>query len=159
MKRLLSLILTALLVTAIAPADAAWTTKKPSKKKGAYTPPPAPTPTPPPSVDLSKFIGGNLEKILGPLDAKMPMPRPELAQIRTSISGRLSKASLAERPQYQAALKVCDALSQAMDERNKATLNPIAAANWPQQSAQLRQNIEQLMAQEKAAEVPAGPSR
>jgi hypothetical protein len=127
------------------------------KKKAAYTPPPAPTPTPAPSVDLAKFAGANLDKILGPLDAKTPMPRAELAQIRASISARFSKASLAERPQFQAALAVCDALNQAMDERNKAMLNP-AAANWTARSVQLRAKIEQLMANEKAAEVPPSPA-
>jgi hypothetical protein len=88
----------------------------------------------------------------------MPMPQAELSQIRNSISARFSKATLAERPEYQTALGVCDALSQAMSERNTASLNPAAAAGWPQRSAQLRANIQQLMAQQKASEVPATPT-
>jgi BMFP domain-containing protein YqiC len=109
-------------------------------------------------VELSKFISANLEKILGPLEVKAPLPRAELAQIRSSISSQLSKANLVQRPQFQAALKVTDALSQAMDERTRGMANP-AAANWAQRSAEIRQNIEALMAQEKAAEVPATPAR
>ena len=102
-------------------------------------------------LSLSRFVGANLDKVLGPLDVKFPAPRAELAQLRASFANRFSKASLAERPQFQAALAVCDALSQAMDARDKAMLNP-AASNWTQQSAELRQNIEQLLADERAAE-------
>jgi hypothetical protein len=152
MKTVISLICIGMLLAVNGTTEAA----KP-RKKAAYTPPPAPTPTPAPSVDLAKFAGANLDKILGPLDAKIPMPRAELAQIRASISARFSKATLAERPQFQAALAVCDALNQAMDERNKAILNP-AAANWTVRSVQLRANIEQLMTNEKAAESGAPAS-
>jgi hypothetical protein len=153
MKTVIFLFCVALFFAANGPAEA----KPRNAKKQQFTPPPAPTPTPAPSVDLAKFTGANLDKILGPLDAKMPMPRAELAQLRSSISARFSKATLAERPQYQAALAVCDALGQAMDERDKATLNP-AAANWPVRGPQLRANIQQLMEREKAAEVPATPA-
>ena len=45
-----------------------------------------------------------------------------------------------------------------MDERTRGMANP-AAANWAQRSVEIRQNIEALMAQEKAAEVPATPAR
>ncbi len=99
----------------------------------------------------------NLDKILGPLDQNLPMPRAELAQLRTSFSSRFSKATLAERPQFQAAISVCDAISQAMNERDKSMLNP-AAVNWTARSVQLRANIEQLMANEKAAEIPSAPA-
>jgi hypothetical protein len=132
-------------------APPAWSARRPKKPKPQYTPPPAPTPTPAPSTDLSSFVGANLDKILGPLEVKSPSPRAELAQLRASFANRFSKASLAERPQFQAALSVCDALSQAMDARDRAMLNP-AASNWAQQSAQLRQNIEQLLANERVAE-------
>ena len=130
---------------------------KPRKPK--FVPPAAPTPAGAPSADLSRFVGANLERILGPLDQKVPLPRAELAQMRASFAGRFSKASLAERTQFQSALAVCDALSQAMDERDKATLNP-AGSNWAQRSAQLRTNIEQLLEREKAAESgAASPTR
>lgn len=83
------------------------------------------------------------------------MSRAELVPL-VSFATRFSKASLAERAQFQAALVVCDALSKAMDERNQATLNP-AASNWPQRSAQLRQNIEKLLADQRAVEASATP--
>ena len=88
---------------------------------------------------------------------KVPLPRAELAQLRVSFATRFSKASLAERAQFQAALAVCDAISQAMDERNTAMLNP-AASNWAQRSAQLRQNIEKLVADERAVEASVTPA-
>ena len=135
-------------------APQAWSAR-PKKRK--YTPPPASTATPAPSVDLSRFVGANLDKILGPLEVKVPLPRAELAQLRVSFATRFSKASLAERAQFQAALAVCDAISQAMDERNTAMLNP-AASNWAQRSAQLRQNIEKLVADERAVEASTTPA-
>jgi hypothetical protein len=133
--------------------DFGWPPKK-SKKKGAYTPPPAPTPTPAPSVDLTKFVSTNMDRILGPLEVKAPLPRSELAQLRAAFATRFGKASLAERGQFQAALNVCDGITQIMNERERATLNPVAA-NWPVRSVQLKQWLDQLMAQEKAAEASA----
>jgi len=135
-------------------APQAWSAR-PKKRK--YTPPPAPTATPAPSVDLSHFVGNNLDRILGPLEVRVPLPRAELAQLRVSFASRFSKASLAERAQFQGALAVCDAISQAMDERNTAMLNP-AASNWAQCSAQLRQNIEKLVADERAVEASVTPA-
>jgi hypothetical protein len=125
--------------------------RRPKIKKREFTPPPTPTPPPAPSGDLSRFIDANLDKILGPLEQKTALPRAELAQLRASFSARFSKASLAERTQFQSAIAVCDALAQAMDERDKAMLSP-AATDWPLRALQLRQNIEQLAARERAAE-------
>jgi hypothetical protein len=135
-------------------ADAKFSRSK--KSKG--TPTPVSTATPPgaPSVDVSKFVSTNIDKILAPLDQRNPMPRAELAQMRASFAQRFSKASLAERPQFQTALGVCDGLAQVMDERDKAMLNPTAAAAWPQRSVQLRQYIDQILAQERAAEGAPG---
>src|SRR6266403_3330015 len=76
------------------------------KKKKEYTPPPTPTPPGAPSADLDRFISTNLEKILGPLDPNVQMPKAELAQLRKSFSDRFAKASLAERNQFQAAIAV-----------------------------------------------------
>jgi hypothetical protein len=125
--------------------------RRPKIKKQEFTPPPTATPPLVPSVDLSRFISANLDKILGPLGQKAALPRVELAQLRASFSVRFSKASLADRPQFQTAIAVCDALSQAMDERDKAMLNP-AASDWPLRTLQLRQNIEELAARERATE-------
>ena len=100
-----------------------------------------------------------MDKILGTLDVKAPLPRAELAQLRASFAERFGKANLVERTRFQAALNVCDGITQIMNEREKAALNP-AAANWPVRSVQLKQWIDQLMAQEKAAETgAAAPAR
>ena len=100
-----------------------------------------------------------MDKILGTLDVKAPLPRAELAQLRASFAERFGKANLVERTRFQAALNVCDGITQIMNERDKAMLNP-AAANWPVRSVQLKQWIDQLMAQEKAAETgAAAPAR
>src|SRR4029077_7194289 len=101
-----------------------------------------------------RLFSANLEKILGPLDPNVPMPKAELTQLRASFSDRFAKASLAERSQYQAAIAVCDAISQAITERGAATSQPA----WAQRSAQLRANIDQLMAREKAAETTTAPA-
>jgi hypothetical protein len=151
MKTAITLLCLAIMLAFNGPADAAAPKKS---KKNAYVPPATPTPPGAPSGDLGKFVNANLEKILGPLEQKNEIPRAQLTELRASFAARFSKASLAERPQFQAALSVCDALSQAMDERNKASLNP-AAANWTVRSVQLRANIEDLMAKEKAAESQA----
>jgi hypothetical protein len=144
-------------------ANAAYP-KKSKKKKGEPTPHAATTPAPPqpPSVDISKFMGDNLNKILGPLDQKIVLPRPELDQLRNSFSARFSRASLTERAQFQAALSVCDALAQAMNERQTAIVQH--SATWPQRAEQLRQSISQLAERERVAEsqvppVAASPAR
>jgi hypothetical protein len=142
-------------------ADAAYP-KKPKKKKGEPTPHATPAAPQPPSVDISKFMGNNLDKILGPLDQKIVLPRPELDQLRNSFSARFSRASLTERAQFQAALSVCDALAQAMNERQTAIVQ--RSATWPQRAEQLRQSISQLAERERAAEsqvppVAASPAR
>jgi hypothetical protein len=120
-------------------------------KKAVYTPPPTPTPPPAPSVDLSKFVSTNSDKLFGPADMHPPLPKAELAQMRASFSDRFGKAGLADRQQYQYAIAVCDALSQVMTE--KATTPSVAA--WNARSPQLKQWVDQLLVQEKAAETAA----
>lgn len=142
-------------------ANAAYP-KKSKKKKGEPTPHATPAAPQPPSVDISKFMGDNLDKILGPLDQKIVLPRPELDQLRNSFSARFSRASLTERAQFQAALSVCDALAQAMNERQTAIVQ--RSATWPQRAEQLRQHIAQLAERERVAEsqvppVAASPAR
>ena len=136
--------------------------KKSKKKKGEPTPHATPAPPQPPSVDISKFMGDNLDKILGPLDQKILLPRPELDRMRNSFSARFSRASLTERAQFQAALSVCDALAQAMNERQTAITQ--RSATWPQRAEQLRQYISQLAERERVAEsqvppIAASPAR
>src|SRR3954463_2564795 len=126
---------------------------KSSSKKGkkAYTPPPTPTPPPAPSVDLTKFVSTNSDKLFGPADMHPPLPKAELAQMRASFSERFGKAGLADRQQYQYAIAACDALSQVMTE--KATTPSVAA--WNARTPQLKQWVDQLLAQEKTAETAA----
>jgi hypothetical protein len=80
-------------------------------------PPPGPRS---PSVELGEFGGEHLEKILAPLEHQVPLPRSELSRLRQSFADRRATAPENEKPVYQAALLVCNALSQAMDEREKA---------------------------------------
>jgi hypothetical protein len=144
---LICLLTVALVITHLPNAVAAKRAPK-GKGKAAYTPPPTPTPPPPPSVDLSNFLAANADKIFAPYSPQVPMPKAELAQLKTSFSDRFAKAGLADRQQYQYAMAVCDGLSQVMTEKASAA----SPAAWTQRSAQLRQWIDQLMAQEKGAE-------
>jgi hypothetical protein len=122
---------------------------RPPKKKKA-TPIPIATPTPPPSsAELSTFMSAHLETILGPPGAKVDAERAELAKLRDGFAKEFGKASLADRKKFQLGLAVCDAISEAMNARTRAASMP---AMWPQQAAQLRQKIDQLAAQQKAAE-------
>ena len=127
-----------------------------SKKKPAYTPPPTPTPPAAPSVDLTSFLSTNGDKIFSAYTPQTPLPKAELAQLRASFSARFGKAGLADRDQYKYAIAICDGLSLVMTEKTA----PQTAAAWTQRSTQLRQWIDQLMVQEKAAESgPAAPAR
>jgi hypothetical protein len=133
----------------------AWARSK-KKKKEAFVPVPTPTPPGAPSGDLSSFVTANGEKIFAPLDQKVVMPRAELAQLRNSFAQRFTRASLGERNQFQAALSICDALAQVMNERDKTILAPSPA--WTQRSAQLRQYIDQLLAKEREMEMQTMPA-
>ena len=73
-----------------------------------------------PSVELGEFGAAHLDKILAPLDQQIGLPRNEVAQLRESFIDRSSKAPANEKPAYQAALAVCNAISQSMDERERA---------------------------------------
>jgi len=73
-----------------------------------------------PSVELGEFGAAHLDKILAPLDQQVGLPRNEIAQLRESFTDRWSKAPANEKLAYQAAVVVCRAISQSMDEREKA---------------------------------------
>lgn len=134
-----------------APNAAARRPPKGGKSKQAYTPPPTPTPPPAPSADLAKFVATNGDNIFAPYSPQVPMPKAELAQLKASFSDRFAKAGLSDRQQYQYAIAVCDGLAQVMTEKTAAA----SPAAWAPRSAQLRQWIDQLMTQEKAAESAA----
>jgi hypothetical protein len=120
--------------------------------------PPAPAPAALPSVELSKFVGAHLDKILGPLEQHVSLPRAELKELHVSFKARLSKASPAERNQFKAALAVCNALRKAMEERRRSMLGPSFLAAWPQRAASYRQVINHLMEREKAVEGAGSPA-
>ncbi len=99
---------------------------KPPPKKHPKNPPPAPQqPAPPPtgsrapSAELGDFIGAHLDQILAPLDRGVALPRNEVVQLRESFTDRFAKAPSNEKPAYDAAIAVCNALTQTMDEREK----------------------------------------
>jgi hypothetical protein len=113
---------------------------KPPPKKGAKHPPPQQQPPPPPaigsraaSVELGDFLGAHLDKILAPLDQGVGLPRHEVMQLRESFTDRGTKAPSNERPAYEAAINVCAAVSQAMDEREKtiASLQGSSSVHGP----------------------------
>jgi hypothetical protein len=134
----------------------AWAKSKKKKKREEFVPSPTPTPPGPPSGDLTNFVSTQGDKIFAPLDQRVTMPRTELAQLRDAFAQRFARASLGERNQFQASLTICDALSQVMNERDKALLAPTAA--WPARAAQLRQYIDQLIAKEREMEPMATPA-
>ena len=74
----------------------------------------------PPSVALGRFGQAHLDRILAPIDQNVNLPRNELTQLRGSFTVWMAKAPPNEQPAWRAAFDVCDALSNAMNEREKA---------------------------------------
>lgn len=140
----------ALVIALPATSPEAWARAKKKKKREEFVPSPTPTPPGPPSGDLSNFVTTHGDKIFAPLEQRVVMPRAELAQLRSGFAQRFTRASLGERNQFQASLTICEALSQVMNERDKALLAPTAA--WPARAAQLREYIDQLIAKEREME-------
>jgi hypothetical protein len=156
MKTKIALFLVLALIAALpATSHNTWGRSK-KKKKTEFVPAPTPTPPGPPSGDLSNFVSTQGNKIFAPLEQRVAMPRAELAQLRDSFAQRFTRASLGERNQFQAALTICDALAQVMNERDKAVLTP--SGNWNARSAQLRQYIDQLIARERELESQTAPA-
>lgn len=74
----------------------------------------------PPSLALERFGGAHLDQILGPIDQNVNLPRTELTQMRESFLTWKTKAPPNEQPAWSMAVRVCDALNTAMDEREQA---------------------------------------
>src|SRR5690349_8796665 len=74
----------------------------------------------PPSLALSRFGGAHLDQILGPIDRDVNLPQTELMQMRESFLNWKAKAPPNEQAAWSMAIRVCDALSMAMDERENA---------------------------------------
>jgi hypothetical protein len=77
----------------------------------------------PPSLALSRFGQAHLDQILAPIDQNVNLPRNELMQLRESFAAWIAKAPPNEQPAWRVAIGVCDALNNAMDEREKARAN------------------------------------
>lgn len=93
--------------------------------------PPVPTGPQSPSARLSQFTAAHLDHIFGPIDQSVTLPRTELSQLHASFVDQNAKAPDAEKAQYQSAIVVSDALTSAMDEREKASASAHASANAP----------------------------
>src|SRR4051812_12249459 len=74
----------------------------------------------PPSLALSRFGQAHLDQILSPIEQNVALPRNELMDLRNSFSLCIAKAPPNEQAAWRQALLVCDALYNAMDEREKA---------------------------------------
>lgn len=149
-----------------------------------YQPPPANRPLAAgalPSSVLQPFLDSRLNIILAPL-AGPGLKHPEaVADLRSAITDGMSKAPATQQPAFQAAISLCSVLSQAVDERQRATANlegsqrpsswpgtkhPAAReaaqnnaffanaqkTQWEQRAVQLRHQIEQLYAREREIE-------
>ena len=81
-----------------------------------------------PSVELGEFGAAHINRILGPLEQRVELPRNQLTQLRESFIDRGSRAPMNEKSAYQAAVVVCNAVSQAMDERDQ-TVSSIQASS------------------------------
>jgi len=134
-----------------------------------------------PSSVLQPFLDARLNIILAPM-GQPGLKHPEAVDdLKSSITDGMTKATPAKQPAFQAALVVCSVLSQAVDERQKAVANlegsqvgagrtglakhpkqDVESTNsffanasrtqWDQRAAQLRQQVEQAYARERAIE-------
>lgn len=117
-----TLLTTFILCALIAPAIAA------KKHKSGTNPPPTEQVIPQvadsqlPSVRLAPFLGAPLDHILAPIDQPCILPRNELRMLRESFIDHGTAAAQADRVVYKSAIAVCDAMSSAMDEREKAII-------------------------------------
>ncbi len=125
-----------------------------SRRRVTRKAPPTPAPTATPAPALDRFLSAQFETILSPLSERATMPHAELTALRQYLSGQLGRVSLAEREQIQARITVCEALEQAINERERAILNP-SASNWPGRSVFWRGKIEELKG--KIATAPSAP--
>jgi hypothetical protein len=96
-----------------------------------------------PSVQLARFTAAHLDRILSPIDRRVPLPRTRLSQLRASFANKWAQAPDREKAQYQTAVTVCDALNAAMDEREKAlaSLQGSAAVHGPSDLGAHRKDI------------------
>jgi hypothetical protein len=98
-----------------------------------------------PSDLLSLFFHNHLDRILSPIGQPTPVPLPHarVTQLHEKFADQFSKAADADRPMYQTAVAVCDAVSSAMDERQKAiaSLQSSRAVHAPSDLGARRKDI------------------
>jgi len=112
-----------------------------------------------PSDLVSLFFRNNLDRILSPIGqpTPVPLPRARITELREQFANQWSKAPEAKKPMYEAAVAVCDAISAAMDERQKAiaSLQGSAAVHAPSDRQLLYNAAEESM---DAANHPIAPA-
>jgi hypothetical protein len=90
-----------------------------AKKKSS----PAATPDPAgeaPSARLSKFMKTHLDEVLAPLDKKGLKDAQPIVELKESLADQAAKMPPAQRPSYQTAEDVCQAMANAFAEREKS---------------------------------------
>jgi hypothetical protein len=94
---------------------------------------------------LSLFFRNHLDRILSPIGQPKPVPLPHarITELREQFVDQFSKAPDTDKSMYQAAVSVCDAVSAAMDERQKAiaTLQASRAVRAPSDLGARRKDI------------------
>jgi hypothetical protein len=98
----------------------------------AQPPPQKPAPHKPSDL-LRSFFHDHLDQILSPIDQSVPLPRTRVTDLRARFADHWAKAPEPKKPIFEAAVRVCDAVSSAMDEREKAiaSLQGSAAVHGP----------------------------
>ena len=82
--------------------------------------PPTVNPEAMPSVSLQPFLNTHLDKILAPLGQPAFVQAELVEDMKDIYTGALSAATEAHKPAYQMAGAVCDALTNAIEQRQKA---------------------------------------
>jgi hypothetical protein len=83
----------------------------------------------PPSMALSGICREHLDQILAPIDQDVNLPRNQVMELRQSFINWMAKAPTNEQPAWHTAISLCDALNNAMDEREKARAGVDAASS------------------------------
>jgi hypothetical protein len=96
-----------------------------------------------PSDLLSVFFRNHLDRILSPIGQPVALPRTRVSELRTQFADQWAKAPDAKKPMFQDAVRVLDAVSAAMDEREKAiaSLQGSAAVHGPTDLGAHRKDI------------------
>jgi hypothetical protein len=105
-----------------------------------------------PSVRLSRFLRANLDAILAPLDRRGLRNERSITEFRDSLAQTSAKLPPAERPPYQTADDVCQALAKAYAEREKSITSDSQRSRWPKRSEELRQQIDRLYIRQRESE-------